>query len=237
VSTIFPRWINALPTVLAGGTVSTLGLVVGGFWYYATPKFYDVGYMPRQPGGGFNHQIHAGTLGMDCRYCHTKVEDSSEANIPNVATCQGCHGPNKLRVLAESPLHAEKTSFIREAYAENKSIEWNRIHKLPDYVRNFPHAAHLNAGVSCYSCHGNIMRQPVVWQNEPLSMGWCLDCHREPDKHILKPNADGRTPYTKLFDVEASLMPDKLAARTAEGKKQVDERRLNPPQGCGACHY
>ena len=175
---------------------------------------------------------------MDCRYCHTKVEDSNEANIPNVATCHGCHGPNKLAILATSKDHEEKTNFIRAAYAAGESTPWSRVHKLPDYVRNFPHNAHLNAGVSCLSCHGNIMRMPEVWQHEPLSMGWCLECHREPDKHILKPDAKtGKTNVTGLFEVEEAMMPANLDARTKEGKEQVELRRLNPPQGCGACHH
>src|SRR5690606_5020836 len=137
---IFGRWMNTLPTA---GAVLGLGgfcAIVGGFWYWATPKFWEVGYMPTQPGGGFNHQLHAGKLGMDCRYCHSKVEESPEANIPPVSVCYGCHAENNVQLPAEQ--HA-KSQFVRDAYAANESIAWRRVHKLPDYVRNFPHNVHV----------------------------------------------------------------------------------------------
>lgn len=231
MSILFPRWTNALPTMLAGGAVSTLVAVVGGFWYFATPKFWSVGYMPTQPGGGFNHQLHAGQLGMDCRYCHSHVEESSEANIPNVSTCYGCHKDTGLAAYAASPAHKEKTNFIREAWAADASVEWRRVHKVPDYVRNFPHSAHVAAGVSCYSCHGNIARMPVVWQHESLSMSWCLDCHRNPEPHLVP-----KDKVTNLYWVEEQRLKDPAAALT-NGKKFYEERKLAAPENCGACHY
>jgi hypothetical protein len=183
LSVIFPKWMNALPTVGAVGAVGGLLSVVVGTWYYATPDFFEVGYSPTQPSSGFNHQIHAGKLGIDCRYCHTKVEKSPEANVPNVATCYGCHADNRVSP-AKSSASVEKVQFIRDAYESDESIPWRRVHKLPDYVRNFPHDVHLNAGVSCYSCHGQIMSMPVVHQAEGLGMGWCLDCHRHPGSSV-----------------------------------------------------
>lgn len=232
MSTFFPRWVNAIPAMLAlGGTCAAAG-VVGGVWYYFTPKFYDVGYMPTQPGGGFNHQIHAGQLGMDCRYCHTHIEESPEANIPNVSTCYGCHAESKLKVYADSQTHKDKTAFIRAAWQEDKPVEWRRVHKVPDYVRNFPHNTHLNAGVSCYSCHGNIARMPVVWQHEPLSMSWCLDCHRNP-----QPNLVPKDKVTSLFWVENQLSPANAQSQMTEGAKFYEQRKLAAPENCGACHY
>ncbi len=232
MSVIFPKWTNALPTVIAIGAVVGLCSVVGGFYYYATPKFWEVGYMPTQPGGGFNHQIHAGKLGMDCRYCHTKVEKSSEANIPNVATCYGCHAPNALTLYSTSEAHKEKTEFIREAYDADASIEWRRVHKLPDYVLNFPHDAHINAGVSCYSCHGQITAMPVVYQAHSLSMSWCLDCHRNPEQAVLEP--EHRDKLTRLWWVEQHLNE---RAKADASKQLLESLNVNPPQNCGACHY
>jgi len=233
VSTTFPRWMNLFPTVVAGAVLSGGAVAVGGVWYYFTPKYWDVGYMPVQPGGGFNHQLHAGTLGMDCRYCHSNIEQSAEANIPSVSTCFGCHSENKLKAFATevNATHKAKTQFIRDAYAADEPITWKRVHKLPDYVRNFPHSAHIAAGVSCYSCHGNIARQPVVAQQEPLSMGWCLDCHREPAQHIVP-----REKVTDLFWVEDQMM-NNAGGRVQEGQKLLEQLRLEGPQGCGACHY
>ena len=230
MSSIFPKWTNSLPTLMAGGAISTLGLVVGVVWYTFTPKYWSVGYMPTQPGGGFNHYLHAGQLGMDCRYCHTHIEESSEANIPNVSTCYGCHRDGALK-LTSNQAHKEKTEFIRLAWAEDKPIEWRRVHKVPDYVRNFPHHAHVNAGISCYSCHGNIARMPVVWQHEPLSMGWCLECHREPEPHLVP-----KDKVTDLFWVENEKL-NNLPGVIAQGKKYYEERRIAAPEGCGACHY
>ena len=234
MSLIFPKWTNLFPTVFAMAALGGLTTVVGGFWYYATPKFWNVGYMPTQPGGGFNHRIHAGQLGMDCRYCHTNVEKSAEANIPNVATCYGCHADGRLAKLATSEVHKQKTEFVRTAYASDASIEWRRVHKVPDYVRNFPHDVHLNVGISCYSCHGQINTMPVVYQVESLSMSWCLDCHRAPEKHILEPQY--RNQLTKL-----NWVADHLQKRNEQGAKNaaelVKQLHLQPPQNCGACHY
>lgn len=234
MSVIFGKWMNLLPTVGAMAAIGGLCTAVGGFWYWATPKFWEVGYMPTQPGGGFNHQLHAGKLGMDCRYCHTNVEKSPEANIPAVATCYGCHAENNVQ-LPEAQ-HA-KSQFVRDAYAADEPIQWRRVHKLPDYVRNFPHNAHVNAGVSCFSCHGQITGQPVVNQVESLSMGWCLSCHRDtpenPDKHLVP-----RDKVTDLFWVEQHFKGDPAASAEGFSAERVYESlQLSPPTNCGACHY
>lgn len=231
MATLFPRWLNMVPTVLAMGAGGGLMAAAVGTWYWATPDFFEVGYMPEQPGAGFNHQIHAGKLGLDCRYCHTKVEQSDEANIPNVATCIGCHAEERLGPAFDP---GAKVAFIREAYAQDASVPWTRVHKLPDYVRNFPHSAHINAGVSCYSCHGQITAMPVVYQAEGLGMGWCLDCHRgveeHPEKYLVP-----KDQVTNLFWVEQHLSTVKKG--DAEARKLYEQLRENPPQTCGACHY
>jgi hypothetical protein len=232
VSVIFPKWFNMFPTVAAIGAAGGLTAVVGGFWYWATPEFWEVGYMPTQPGSGFNHQIHAGKLGLDCRYCHTKVEQSAEANVPNVATCYGCHAEN--HVSAEVVPDA-KVQFIRDAYKEDRSIEWRRVHKLPDYVRNFPHNVHVKAGVSCFSCHGQIPAMPVVFQQHSLSMSWCLDCHRS----VKGGQTDRLVPPSKVTDLfwvqnEWFKNPSEHAA---EARKLLESLKGVPPDNCGACHF
>lgn len=242
---LFPKWMNALPTVGALGGVGGLVAVIGGFWYYATPKFFDVGYMPKQPGGGYNHQIHAGKLGIDCRYCHSKIEESAEANIPPVQVCYGCHAENHLGLYNESEVHKNKTEFIRTAWHEDQPIEWRRVHKVPDYVRNFPHQAHLRAGVSCYSCHGRIDQMPEVYQHEPLGMGWCLDCHRAPDANLVDPKRITDLQYAE--DVITARQNGEGKVGGEEGKANseksynakalIESLHLNAPQNCGACHY
>lgn len=226
---LFPKWFNAMPTVVAALAIGGLTATVAGFWYYATPSFFEAGYMPTQPGSGFNHQTHAGKLGLDCRYCHTKIEQSAEANVPNVATCYGCHATG--RVSAQIVPDA-KAQFIRTAYEADASIEWRRIHKLPDYVGNFPHHVHIKAGVSCFSCHGQIMGMPVVYQAQSLAMGWCLDCHRAPDKHLVPPDK-----VTNLVWVEHELEARTHGESTVDVDALMAALRRAPPENCGACHY
>ena len=228
---LFPKWMNALPTLAAlaggGGAVA----VVAGTWYWATPDFWEVGYMPEQPGNGFNHQIHAGMLGIDCRYCHTHVEESMHSNVPSISTCIGCHGEGKV---PEDVVASEKVAYIREAYAEDASIEWRRVHLVPDYA-HFPHHVHVAAGVSCYSCHGQIAGMPVVYQAESLSMGWCLDCHRNPEEHLVP-----KGQITNLVQLEQEWFDQPVGERNWDGvtpAELVEELRREPPQHCAACHY
>ena len=238
---IFPKSINTIRVIAAVVGLGGASSVVGGMWYYFTPKYWSVGYQPTQPGGGFNHQIHAGKLGLDCRYCHTKIEQSDEANIPNVATCYGCHADGRLAKLVDpSPTntHKGKTQFIRDAFAVDASIEWRRVHKVPDYVRNFPHAAHLKVGVSCVSCHGRIDTMPVVYQHEPLSMSWCLDCHKSGKENLVDPSR-----VTDLAYAEETLRErQKVRSETGSsqgtlGDTKIPAFHVQGPTNCGACHY
>lgn len=237
MSVLFSKWMNALPTLMAVGAVGAFTTAVGGFWYYATPSFWQVGYMPTQPGQGFNHQLHAGKLGIDCRYCHTNVETSPEANIPNVSTCMGCHSPGNVRF---DIVPDERVEYIRTAWEEDESIPWRRVHKLSDYVRNFPHDAHVRAGVSCYSCHGQIAAMPVVVQVQPLSMGWCLDCHRDshvnPELYIVPPDRVTDVLWVQQHHQEVAAGIGVQDAR-ATAQQIFDSLRLSPPQNCGACHH
>jgi Cytochrome c7 and related cytochrome c len=237
VSVIFPKWMNAVPTAMAVLGAGGATTVIAGVYHYFTPEFWEVGYMPTQPGGGFNHQLHAGKLGLDCRYCHTNVEKSSEANLPPVSTCYGCHAENHVVL---GPGGEEKTKFIRDAYDANDSIPWKRIHKLPDYVRNFPHDVHVGAGVSCFSCHGQITAMPVVFQAKSLSMSWCLDCHRKVGASIEAGTpTDVLVPRDKVTDLKwVEEVWTKSPAGAAEtGLRLLERIKAKPPEGCGACHY
>ena len=233
---------NALPTLLFFVVNGGVVLVIAGIWYYATPKFWEVGYMPEQPGNGFNHQIHAGQLGIDCRYCHTHVEESWHANVPAVSTCIGCHAENKLSDKATAT--DEKVQFIRDAYALDNPIQWRNIHVVPDYA-TFPHNAHVNAGVSCYSCHGQIQGMPVVAQAESLSMGWCLDCHRNPTDNLVPKDKVTdlywvETQWFNTLDEEGNLNPVPTSERVHDGftpEQLTATLQRNPPLHCAACHY
>jgi hypothetical protein len=240
---IFPKWMNSVPTMVFVVVHTGILLVIAGVWYYATPKFFEVGYMPTQPGSGFNHQIHAGKLGLDCRYCHSNVEKSWHANVPPVATCMGCHAENKLNVELASATD-DKVQFIRDAYALDNPIQWRNIHVVPDYA-NFPHNAHINAGVSCFSCHGQIQSMPVVAQAKSLSMGWCLDCHRNPTENLVPKDKVTdlywvQTEWFNRLDENGVLIPVPASERSHDGmsaQELTDTLLRNPPLHCAACHY
>ena len=142
-----------MPLVLLLGAGLVGGGVAAGVTIYLTPKYTRAGYQPVQP-VPFSHKIHAGQLGVDCRYCHNGVEKSWFANLPGASTCMNCHA----LVLKDDP----RLAIVRNSASNNVPIPWVQVHKVPDYVRNFPHHIHLNAGVSCFSCHGNIMEQPFT---------------------------------------------------------------------------
>ncbi|MFQ5655633.1 MAG: cytochrome c3 family protein [Planctomycetota bacterium] len=171
---IFPPWIDQLTRllgmVLAFGGVYVVLLVTFG----ASPRTTDVGYMPEQP-VPYSHALHAGELGIDCRYCHTGVEVSAAAAIPPTQTCMNCHR----KVLPDSV----KLKPVVESYQTGVPVRWVRVHDLPDYVY-FNHSAHVTRGVSCVSCHDRVDRMVEVYQAMPLSMGWCLQCHRDPAREL-----------------------------------------------------
>ena len=217
MSNIFPKSVNKLPLQILLFLGLTAGIVSAGITYYATPKYTRVGYAPTQP-VPFSHALHAGQLGMDCRYCHNNVEQSGYANIPTAQTCMNCHN----QVKTDSPLLAP----IRAAYESGDSVPWVRIHQAPDYVY-FNHAVHVARGVSCVDCHGKINEMEVVYHSKPLSMGWCLDCHREPEKFIRDP---------KLVTDLDWEHPGGEKARIEEGKKFVHDWNIQPPQSCSGCH-
>lgn len=216
MANIFPKWTNWLPIQLIVAVACIGGAVVTGVSYYFTPKYTRVGYQPKQP-VEFSHALHVNQLGMDCRFCHTAVEVSQHSNVPATQTCMSCHG----QVKSNSP----KLAVVRESWEKGTPIPWVRIHKAPDYVY-FNHAAHVNSGVSCASCHGQVNRMEVVWHDQPQSMGWCLECHRQPENHLR--------PMDKVYDLDWKA--ESLSAQIEMGKKFVKERNINPPETCAACH-
>ncbi len=167
---IFPPWWNKLPIVAAlAGSLGPI-LAIGGVWYYLSPWYTDVGYRPGQP-VPYSHKLHVGELGLDCRYCHASIEISAVANVPPTKTCMNCHQ----LVKKDSELLAP----IRDSVAHRRPMHSIRVHKLPDFAtsRTTPHVA---AGVGCVTCHGRIDEMETVTRTTPLSMSWCLGCHRDP---------------------------------------------------------
>jgi len=134
---------------------------------------YNKGYSPEQP-IAFSHELHVGQNKIQCQYCHNQVERSKSSNIPSLSTCMNCHQ----QVAGRNNPDAIKK--LRDAYSEGKTIEWVRVHMLPDHVQ-FNHQAHVTKGVSCQTCHGEIEKMAKVYQYSDLSMGWCVNCHRQPE--------------------------------------------------------
>ncbi len=167
---IFPKWANRVPLYLAASAAAAVPATIFVVWYFFSPKFTDAGYMPRQP-LPFSHHLHAGELRIDCRYCHGQVERSAFASIPSTQTCTNCHKLVKR--------NSDKLALVRESAESGEPIHWVRVHKLPEFVY-FDHSIHIRVGVGCSSCHGDIAEMDEVRQIEPLSMEWCLDCHRHP---------------------------------------------------------
>lgn len=206
---LFPRSLNKLPLAAAvvGGIVTTA--LVLGVWYYASPKNLQVGYAPSQP-VPYSHRLHAGQLGMDCRYCHANIERAAKAMIPPTQVCMGCHAIVK----SESG----RLANVRQSWKTGMPIEWVQVHKLPDHAY-FDHSAHLAAGVGCVTCHGRIDQMDVVRLDKPIGMGWCLECHRDPT-----PNLRPKDQITNM-DWQPEMAP--------AGWKPPS---VNPPQNCSGCH-
>ncbi|PKN59432.1 MAG: cytochrome C [Deltaproteobacteria bacterium HGW-Deltaproteobacteria-14] len=215
---IFPRWTNKIPLAVAVTTPVVLVGVIFAIWYWFSPKFTDVGYQPEQP-VQFSHKLHAGTMGLDCRYCHNTVEQAAHAALPPAGTCMNCHGNLDLGD------RENRIKPIKDAFAGGAPVEWVRVHMLPDYAY-FNHSVHLAAGVGCSSCHGRIDQMDTVFQDQPLSMSWCLDCHRNP-----QPNLRPRDQVTNMgwFDSPeaAAYDPNTDPTRT---------RAVAPPEHCSGCH-
>jgi len=215
MSQIFPKWANKAPSRLLVGLIIFLNVVIFGVWYFFSPEYTDVGYTPEQP-VPYSHKLHAGELGMDCQYCHTNVSNSMFANVPATQTCMNCH--NQIKT------DSDKLEKVRESWETGESIEWVRVHNLPDYTY-FSHQAHVNSGVGCESCHGRVDRMEKVTQVEPLSMSWCLDCHRQPEKHVR--------PVDEVTTMGYKPDIDQLKL----GRRLVAEKNIHPPTYCQGCHY
>ena len=201
------------PLVGIGAVASVLYLLVI-LYYGGSPQTWRVGYSPEQP-VAFSHALHAGELGMDCRYCHTTVENAAFAAVPPSATCMNCHK----NIAPES----RKLLQVRETFASGDAVPWVKVHNLPDYVY-FDHSAHVTRGVSCVTCHGRVDQMEQVYHAKPLTMAWCLECHRNPDPHLRPPE----------FVTDLDWVPEQDAVET--GRSVREELNINPPVSCSTCH-
>ncbi len=212
---IFQRSANTLSRVTIFGAVFIAGFVlwvIGGI--VRSPYFTNQGITQLQP-VPFSHQHHVGGLGIDCRYCHTSVETSSFAGIPPTSTCMNCH--------SQIWTNAKMLEPVRASFQSNRPLRWTRVHRLPDFV-HFNHSIHVSKGVGCATCHGRIDRMNLVYQAAPLTMEWCLDCHRAPEKYIR--------PRSEVFNMA-------YVAKNQEtlGPQLVRQYAVKSMTSCSVCHY
>ena len=179
-----------------------------------SPYLTDVNVIRDQP-VPFSHKHHAGELGIDCRYCHTSVEESSFAGLPPTATCMTCHS----RIWT----NAQMLEPVRASYRSGKSIEWTRVNAVPDFVY-FNHSIHLKKGVGCTTCHGPVAEMPLTWRANTMQMQWCIDCHREPERYVR--------PRDQVFRSDYHPPADQLAL----GRRLVKEYKIQKLTNCSTCH-
>ncbi len=172
---VFKRYHNTVARAsIVGGLLALVGLVLGGSNITRSPWMTRVGEPPDQP-VPFSHKHHYEELGIDCRYCHWSVTQQAHAGVPSAEVCMTCHS----QVWTNSPL----LQPVRDSYNNDQPLVWNKVNNLPEFVY-FNHSAHVNKGISCATCHNGIEKMHLTHKSQAFSMWWCLDCHRNPEKHI-----------------------------------------------------
>ena len=217
---IFDRSSNALARmslVLSGLIIIALGVTLDQL--QRSPWVTRQGQRPDQP-VPFSHKHHVQGVGLDCRYCHTSVEESAFAGLPSTKTCMTCHS----QVWKDSPA----LEPVRASYRSDQSIAWTRVHDLPDFAY-FNHSIHVNKGIGCESCHGRVDHMPLMWRENSLNMEWCLACHRHPEQFVRprdKVFAMGFTPES----ADPPTTQEELAARL------IPEYHVKSFTNCSTCH-
>ncbi len=213
---LFPQWTNSIFRFAIGVAIlGVVGVPVFLMFWVRTPYMTGADDPSPQP-IKFDHRHHVRDDGIDCRYCHGGVDRSAYAGIPATSTCMNCHA----QIWTSSP----ELTRLRDSYFRNEPIEWTRVNDLPRHVF-FDHSIHVAKGVGCVECHGRVDQMGQVYQAEPLTMGWCLDCHRHPTSHLR--------PRDKVTDMEWTPAP-----RSAEEVGRELQRRydVHPTTDCSGCH-
>lgn len=212
---IFHRSTNTISKVSIFGAVF---LIFAAGWVGDTinrSPYVTQAMVPREQPVPFSHKHHVSGVGIDCRYCHSSVEDSPFAGLPATKTCVTCHS----QIWSDSPM----LEPVRASFRNNTPLEWTRVHDLPDYVY-FDHSIHIHKGVGCATCHGRVDQMPLMWRQNTLNMDWCLDCHREPERYVR--------PRERVFDMTWTPSEDQLAL----GRRLVAEYKIQKLTACTTCH-
>src|SRR5581483_682140 len=211
---VFNRGANGLARmslVILGLVVTSLALTLNEL--QRSPYVTREGERLEQP-VPFSHQHHVAGLGLDCRYCHTSVENSNFAGIPPTKTCMNCHS----QIWNTSPT----LEPVRASFRTGASIEWTRVNDLPDFVY-FNHSIHVNKGIGCESCHGRVDRMPLTWQEASLQMSWCLNCHRHPEQYVR--------PREEVFTMGYEYPADRIE----RGRKLVEQYKIQDQRTLTSC--
>jgi formamidopyrimidine-DNA glycosylase len=212
---IFHRSTNTISRVsLFGGAAVVVVLVATLAAINRSSYLTEVGVARNQP-VQFSHKHHVSDDGIDCRYCHTSVENSAFAGIPSTKICMNCH----TQIWAESPI----LEPVRESFRTGKSLEWTRVHNLPGFVY-FDHSIHVHKGVGCTTCHGRVDQMPLMWRENTLYMEWCLECHRNPERFVR--------PREQVFNMDWQPPSDQIVL----GQKLVQQYKIESLTSCSVCH-
>lgn len=212
---IFHRSTNTISKVSIFGAVFILALLGWVLAVFARSSYVtNVGLARVQP-IPFSHEHHVTGLGIDCRYCHTSVEDSSFAGIPPTKTCMNCH--------SQIWFGSEMLEPVRASYKAGKAIEWERVHNLAEFVY-FNHSIHVHKGIGCATCHGRVDHMPLTWQHGTLLMEWCLNCHRAPEQYVR--------PRQEVFNMKWEPPGDQLVL----GRELVQQYHIQNLTSCSTCH-
>jgi len=215
VAQIFHPSTNTISKLSIFGSVFVLAALVAALAAInESPYITEVGVARSQP-VPFSHKHHVGDDGIDCRYCHTSVENSSFAGIPPTKTCMSCHS----QIWADSPALAS----VRNSFRDDQSIQWTRVHNLPGFVY-FDHSIHVHKGIGCSTCHGRVDMMPLTWRENTLYMDWCLECHRKPERFVR--------PREYVFNMDYSPPVNQIVL----GEKLVREYDIQKLTSCSTCH-
>ena len=212
---VFDRSSNALARaslVLTGLIVIALGVTLDNL--QRSPWVTRQGQRPDQP-IPFSHMHHVQGLGLQCQYCHTSVEKSSYAGIPPTKTCINCH--------AQIWTNAALLQPVRDSWATGNSIQWIKVHDLPDFVY-FNHSMHIYKGIGCATCHGRVDQMPLMMKENTLYMNWCIECHRNPERYVR--------PRDQVFN----MTYEPPANQEEMGRKLVEEYQIQSLTDCYTCH-
>ena len=212
---LFHRSSNSIAKVSIVAVVAFLGCLVWAAYKLNAGSFTtDVEVAKDQP-VPFSHKHHVGDDGIDCRYCHTSVETSSFAGLPPTETCMSCH--------SQIWTNAQLLEPVRESFRTGKSLQWTRVHDLPDFVY-FNHSIHVNKGIGCSTCHGRVDQMPLMFKVNTLYMQWCVGCHRDPAQYVR--------PKDQVFNIAYEY-----PANQAElGARLVREYKIQSLTDCVTCH-